>query len=113
MKFLILYVAPTSALEEWAKVEESERKKQEEVMQQQWREWMAAHAEVVKETAGLGKTKQVSASGVADAKNGMMLYSFVEAESPEAAAAIFVGHPHCQIPGATIEVMPATPLTGM
>jgi hypothetical protein len=35
-----------------------------------------------------------------------MLYSFVEAESLEAAALLFIDHPHFGISGAVIEVMP-------
>ncbi len=35
-----------------------------------------------------------------------MMYSFAEAESLEAAAAMFKNHPHFGIPGGWIEVMP-------
>ena len=52
-----------------------------------------------------GKTKRVTASGVSDTRNDIMLYSFVEAESHEAAANAFENHPHLQIPQASIEVM--------
>lgn len=34
-----------------------------------------------------------------------MMYSIVDAETPEDAAKIFEGHPHFGVPGATIEVM--------
>jgi hypothetical protein len=63
-------------------------------------------------TAGVGKTKRVSAQGVEDAKNDIMLYATIEADSHEAAADLFKGHPHFGIPGATIEVSPANPLSG-
>jgi hypothetical protein len=43
----------------------------------------------------------------------MMLYAIVEAESHEAAAKTFEGHPHLQIPQASIEVMEISPLHGM
>jgi hypothetical protein len=43
----------------------------------------------------------------------MMLYAIVEAESHEAAARAFEGHPHLQIPQSSIEVMEINPLSGM
>jgi hypothetical protein len=42
-----------------------------------------------------------------------MLYAIVEAESHDAAAKAFVGHPHLQIPQSSIEVMEIHPLHGM
>jgi hypothetical protein len=60
---------------------------------------------MVLNTVALGKTKKVSMSGIEDTRNGLMLSSYVQAESPEAAAEIFKNHPHLGIPGATIEVM--------
>jgi hypothetical protein len=41
-----------------------------------------------------------------------MLYSFVEAESHEAAAKAFENHPHLQIPQSSIEVMEVRSMTG-
>ena len=66
---------------------------------------MENHKDFITETAGVGKPKRVTAGGVEDALNDIMMYSFVEAESHEAAAEIFEGHPHFGIPGAWIEVM--------
>jgi len=42
-----------------------------------------------------------------------MLYEIVDAESKEAAAKTFEGHPHLQIPQASIEIMEINPLHGM
>jgi len=42
-----------------------------------------------------------------------MLYAVVEADSHEAAARTFEGHPHLQIPQSSIEVMEINPLHGM
>ena len=74
-------------------------------MQNEWNAWMAAHKDAITETAGVGKPKRVTSDGVEDARNDLMMYSFVEAESIEAAAEMFKGHPHFGIPGAAIEVM--------
>lgn len=113
-KFLVLYRAPVQIIEQWMKTDPETRKVAEEKMQGEWQVWMSDHKSMLSGmTAGVGKTKQVSAAGTIDTKNDIMLYSMVEAESHEAAAAAFEGHPHFQIPGATIEVMPVNPLPGM
>lgn len=113
-KFLVLYMAPAATIEEWMKKPEAERKAEEQKMQADWATWMMAHkALLTGMTAGTGKTKRISASGVEDAKNDIMLYSVVEGESQEAVAEAFKGHPHFGIPTATIEVMPINPLPGM
>jgi hypothetical protein len=105
--FTALYVAPVGMLDEWMKKPEAERKESETKMRQEWDAWLAAHKDAVLNTIALGKTKRVSAAGIEDVRNGFMLSSYVTAESPEAAAEIFKGHPHLQIPGATIEIMEA------
>ena len=112
-KYFAVYRAPVSVLEEWAKTSPKKRKPMEEKMRGEWGVWMKKHESMVTETAGLGKTKLVTPKGVSDAKNDMMLYSIVEAESHEAAAKIFEGHPHLGIPEASIEIMGVNVLPGM
>lgn len=53
--------------------------------------------------AGIGKTKRVAADGVSDARNDIMLYSVVEADSHEAAARLFDGHAHLGNPKASVD----------
>ncbi len=89
---------------------EGERKDADTKMRADWDAWMKAHADTVLKTIALGKTKRVSASGVADAKNDMMLSSYVQGESAEAVAEIFKDHPHLAFPGATIEIMETRPM---
>lgn len=105
MKFFITYQMPHSGLDEWMKLPEEERKAQEAQMQSDWNAWMAEHTDVITETAGVGKPKRVTSEGIEDSRNDIMMYSFVEAESLEAAAALFENHPHFGIPGGWIEVM--------
>ena len=113
-KFLVLYMAPASTMEEWMKTDPEKRKADEEKMKKEWGEWMAAHKAMLSGmTAGAGKTKRVTTEGVVDVKNDIMLYSVVEADSNEAAAEAFKNHPHFGIPGASIEIMPINPLPGM
>jgi hypothetical protein len=113
-KFLVLYLAPSSVLEEWSKTDPATRKVTEEKMQGEWRTWVKEHEQMLHgSTAGVGKTRRVTSQGTEDTKNNIMLYSTVEAESPEAATALFAHHPHLQIPEASIEIMPISPLSGM
>lgn len=109
--FTVLYMMPVEGLESWKSKSEDERKEAETKMKGEWDAWLEANKSAVLNTIALGKTKHISAAGVEDAKNGMMLSSYVQAESLDAAAEIFAKHPHLQLPGATIEIMETSPLT--
>jgi hypothetical protein len=113
-KFLVTYLAPASLIDDWKKTDPAKRKEAEEKMQGEWKKWMSDHAaKLADKGAGVGKTKRVTAQGIADTKNDIMLYAIVNAESHEAAAKTFEGHPHLQIPQSSIEVMEINPLSGM
>lgn len=96
---------PHAGLDEWMKLPEADRKTMEVQMQNEWNAWMAAHKDAITDTAGVGKPKRVTKGKSEDARNDLMMYSFVEAESLDAAAKMFEDHPHFGIPGAWIEVM--------
>jgi len=114
MKFLVTYLAPPSVIDDWKKTDPATRKPAEEKMQSEWKKWMSDHAKMfVDKGAGVGKTKSVAAQGTSDKRNDIMLYAIVEAESHDAAAKTFEGHPHLQIPQSSIEVMAIQPLPGM
>jgi hypothetical protein len=112
-KFFVAFIAPASVMAEWMKKPVEERKGEEEKMKADWDAWMSAHRSAIKETAGLGKTKRVTKDGVTDVSNDLMMYSIVEAESADAAAKMFEGHPHFGIPEATLDIMPVNPIPGM
>jgi len=112
-KFLVTFLTPTLVIDEWEKTEPEKRKPAEEKMQGEWKKWMSDHSKMLADTAGVGKPKRVTAQGTADARNDIMLYSIVEAESLDTAAKAFEGHPHFQIPQASVEVMEINPLRGM
>jgi hypothetical protein len=112
-KFLALYLVPVSVIDEWAKTDPEKRKVAEEKMQGEWGTWMGAHSRMIISTDAGGKTKQVTATGVSDTRNDIMLYSIVEAESHEAAAKLFENHPHLQIPQSSIEIMEIRPMGGI
>ncbi len=105
MKFLVTYQMPNAGLDAWMQLPAEERAEQETRMQTEWNTWMANHADVITETAGVGKPKRITKEGIEDVRNDIMMYSFIEAESLEVAAEIFKDHPHFGIPNAWIEVM--------
>jgi hypothetical protein len=58
----------------------------------------------------LGKTKRVDAEGMTDGRNAICGYVVVEAETHEAAARLFLDHPHFSIfPGESVEIMECLP----
>lgn len=79
-----------------------------------WGDWMARHAGAVVDTGGpLGKTKKTTAGGVSDIHNSVTGYVIVQAETHEAAAKMFEGHPHFAIfPGDRVEIMEVLPIPG-
>jgi len=109
-KFLVLYLAPAAVIEEWSKTDPTKKKDAEEKMQGEWRKWMSDHAAMILDMGSGGKTKRVLSTGTSDAKNDIVLYSFIEAQSHEAAAKSFESHPHLQIPQSSIEVMEVRPM---
>lgn len=112
-KFLVLYLIPSSVMADWAKTDPAIRQVEEQKMQVAWGKWMEDHAKMIISSEAGGKTKRVTQSGIADIKNDIILCSFVEAESHEAAAKAFEDHPHLQIPQSSIEVMSVRPMGGM
>lgn len=108
--FIVLFLAPTAVITEWMKTDPAVREAADKKMREEWDTWMAAHASMIKETNAGGQTKRVTKDGVSDTKNDIMLYSIIEAESHEAAANAFVGHPHFTIPEASIEIMAIRPI---
>ena len=108
--YLVLFLAPTAVIDEWMKTPQVERDAAEKKMREEWNVWMSAHSKMIKETNAGGKTKRVTSGGVVDVRNDIMLFSVIEAESHEAAAEAYVGHPHLGIPQASIEVMAVRPM---
>jgi hypothetical protein len=111
-KFLALYLVPVDVLADWAKTDPATRKPAEEKMRADWGRWMGEHAEMITLTDAAGKTKAVTASGIIDTKNDIMLYSIVEADSHEDAARAFAQHPHLAIPQSSIQVIEVRPMGG-
>src|SRR3954470_9315478 len=112
-KFLVLHKAPNAVIDEWMKKPKQERKSDESRMMEAWKKWMSANgSKLTDKGGGAGKPKVVSSSGVKDARNDIMMYQIVQANSADEAAKMFVDHPHFGIPQATIEVMPLKAMEG-
>ena len=111
--FLVLYLAPPSVIDDWAKTDPEKRKVAEEKMRSEWVKWMEAHAKFIISTDAGGKTKRITSGGVSDTRNDIMMYSVVEAASHDEAAKVFENHPHLQIPQSSIEIMESRSMGGM
>lgn len=77
-----------------------------------WEAWSKVNeAAIVATDVMVGKTRRVTRTGIADARNQIAGFVIVEATDMAAAVALFQDHPHITIfPGDGIDVMPV--LTG-
>lgn len=98
----------------WQSLDEAARQKRVADGMAAWGAWMGKHqASLVVEGGPLGKTKLVSHAGTTDIRNNMSGFVVVRAETHEAAARMFEGHPHFTIfPGDGVEIMECMPIPG-
>ena len=113
--FLAIFTGSPEAMEAWKSLDAAQREAKEKAGMEAWKVWVEQHqASIVDHGAPLGKTKRISASGIADIRNNMTAYTVVRAESHEDAARLFEGHPHFTIfPGDAVEVMEGLPMPGV
>jgi len=111
-KFLVLYIVPGHVMGEWAKTDPETRKSAEQKLRADWDRWMGDHSKMVTLTEAAGKTKGVSASGIADTKNDIILYSIAQAASHEEVAKAFANHPHLTLPQSSIQVTEVRSMDG-
>jgi hypothetical protein len=98
----------------WDAMTDDERRAREQQGVAAWKGWMENHQHAIVEVGGpLGRTKRISADGVADVANDLAAFVIVRAPSHDAAAKMFEGHPHFAIfPGEAVEVMPLLSIPG-
>ena len=96
----------------WTALSEAERSARVSKGMQAWGDWMKVHQASVIDSGGpLGKTKQVGSKGISDISNQDAGYVVIQAESFDAAAKMFINHPHFAIfPGDFVEVMECLPV---
>jgi hypothetical protein len=114
-KFLAVYLGSAAAMAQWKAADEQKRKEREKAGTSGWMKWANENTKsIVDLGTPLGKTKRINAKGISDTKNEIAAYTIVQAESQEAAAKLFLNHPHFMIfPGDSVEVMECLPLPGM
>lgn len=114
--FLAVYLGSQNSAQhkEWLTLSEDERKMREAAGMKAWMAWGAKHGNAIEVNGGpLGKTKHISPRGIADVRNNMTGFTVIKAESHEAAARLFEGHPHFSIfPGEAVEIMEVLPIPG-
>lgn len=111
-RFLAIYVGTAAALEKWRAMPEAERKTREAAGMEAWIKWGKDNAAAIVDMGSpLGKTKRAASGGITDTKNEIGGYVIVQAESHEAAAKLFEGHPHfTKFPGEAVEIMECLPM---
>ena len=113
--FLAIFTGSPAAMEQWKSLDAKTRQEREQAGMQAWQNWATSNVKnIVDQGAPLGKTKRITAEGIADIRNAMAAYTVVQAESHEAAAEIFQNHPHFSIfPGDGVEIMECLPMPEM
>jgi hypothetical protein len=113
--FMAIYTGTPEKLQAWMKVDEQERARRDAAGVKAWMAWGTEHAKaIVDQGAPLGKTKRIGPEGISDVRNNIAGYVVVQAESHEAAARLFLDHPHFTLfPGDGVEIMECLPLPPM
>jgi hypothetical protein len=113
-RYLAVFTGSPDAMSRWEKLPEAERQQRQEQGVAAWKKWASDHAADIVEMGGpLSRTKLVSAEGISDIRNNLAAFTVVQADSQEAAARLFLNHPHfTQFFGSGVEVMEVLPIPG-
>jgi len=115
-KFLAIYLGTPETFEKsgWNALSPAARKEKEAAGMKAWMDWGTANQSAIVDIGTpLGKTKRTSSKGVTDTRNALTGYVIVRAESHDAAAKLFLNHPHfTSFPGEAVEIMECLPLPG-
>ena len=116
-KFLAVFTGSESSANQkkWEALDEKARGEREQAGMTAWMTWAKKNeAAIVEMGAPLGDTKQINREGISNITNNLAAYTVVEAASHEAAAELFLNHPHFMIfPGDGVELMECLPIPGM
>ena len=101
--------------DQWNALSETDRNERVTKGKIAWTNWMTNHSSALSFSGGpLGKTKLVDSKGIKDISNQMSAFVVIKAESQEAAAKMFLEHPHFTIfPGDGAEIMEVMPMPAM
>jgi len=111
-RFLAIFLGSDEANAAWNALPEATRNERVAAGMQAWGQWVARHRDAILDPgAPLGRTKSISAAGIADTRNALGAYCIVQAASHEEAARLFEGHPHFTLfAGVAVEVMECLPI---
>lgn len=114
-RYLAVFTGSPDAMNAWMQLPEAERKRRDAEGIAAWHAWGEKHkGALVFDGGPLSRTKRITKDGIADVRNNLAAFSVIEAESQEAAAKLFLDHPHFAIfPGDGVEVMEVLPIPGM
>jgi hypothetical protein len=106
-KYFVLFRIPVESMDQWMKSgTPEERKKQSDVVMQDWPKWMEKHASaIVDKGSPLGKTKTVTKDGIKDSRNDLNYFMIIQADSHDEAAKVITDNPHLQIPTSFVDVI--------
>jgi hypothetical protein len=114
--YLAVYVGSKTSPKRkaWDALPEAQRQAKQREGMAAWGAWAEKHQDAILSVGGpLGKTKKVSLQGMEDTSNQMGAFTLLRADSHDAAARLFEGHPHFSIfPGDAVEIMPVLPIPG-
>lgn len=112
--FLAVYTGTPEKRGAWDELSPAARAEREQAGMKAWGEWVEAHRDsIVDMGAPLGTTKLVGPNGITDIHNALAAYTVVRAANHQAAAQLFLNHPHFMIfPGEGVEIMECLPLPG-
>src|SRR5437868_625559 len=99
-KFLAVYLGSESgaAHAKWEALDEETRKNKEMAGMNGWMKWGSENEKAIVDGGSpVGTTKRINANGISDVTNQIVAYTIVQAESHEAAAKLFINHPHFMI----------------
>jgi hypothetical protein len=114
-RFLAVFIGTEASSAKWEKLDEKTRDEREEAGKKAWYAWVEKNKKsIVEGGSPLGATKKIGPQGISNFSNELCAYTVVQAESHEAAAKLFIDHPHFTIfPGDSVEVMECLPIPGM
>ncbi len=106
--FLAVYTMKPDDLARFRRLPKAEQAAVDAIGLPLWAAWETKNAASIPDRGGMvGKTIRASRDGIGEAVNAFCGYVIVEAETADAAARLFLDHPHVTIfPGDGVDIMP-------
>lgn len=109
-KFLVLYEAPKSFMEQMAKSTPEQAKAGMDA----WMNWSKKNSKAVVDFGmPVGNNKHLETASAADGRSKVAGFSILQADSIDSITKILRDHPHLNIPGGSIEVFEFLKAPGM